>query len=156
MIKIVLTGLWICAASLGSLYGVVVWQGGKTVAVKPEKFFGGLDYVKTDTVSVPVISDGKIAGYILARFVFLADGTKLETMSVPAKLVLADEAFKVLYGGSLRDFQRIEKYDLAALTKKMKEGANKRFETDLIKDILIDSINYVPKSEVRVRGKRKK
>jgi len=155
MIKIVLTGLWICVATLGSLYGVVVWQAGKNAAVQPDKFFGGLDYVKTNTVSVPIISDGEIAGYVLARFVYVADGNKLKMLSVPAELILADEAFRILYAGSLRDFKRIEKYDLAALTKKMRERANIRFETELIEDVLIDSINYVPKNEVRVRRKRK-
>jgi hypothetical protein len=155
MIKIVLTGLWICVATLGSLYGVVVWQAGKNAAAQPDKFFGGLDYVKTNTVSVPIISDGEIAGYVLARFVYVADGNKLKMLSVPAELILADEAFRILYAGSLRDFKRIEKYDLAALTKKMRERANKRFETEIIEDVLIDSINYVPKNEVRVRRKRK-
>ncbi|VAV89121.1 hypothetical protein MNBD_ALPHA08-1586 [hydrothermal vent metagenome] len=152
MIKIVFTGLWISLATLGSLYGVVIWQGGKNAVAQPQKFFGGLDYVKTDTISVPIISKGEIAGYVLARFVYLADGRKLKLLSVPADLILADEAFRIIYAGSLRDFRRIERYDLAALTKKMRESANKRFETNLIEDILIDSINYIPKSEVRFRG----
>lgn len=155
MMKFILTGLWICAATLGSVYGMVVWQAGQNAPTTPEKYFGGLETVKTNTISVPIISDGKIAGYVLARFVYLADGNRLKTMSVPADLILADDAFRIIYAGSLRDFKRIEKYDLAAMTAKMRESANKRFKTKLIEDVLIDSISYVPKSEVRVRGGRK-
>jgi len=155
MIKTILTGVWICAVTLGSLYFVMVWQGGDNASAQPDKFFGGLDYVKTNTVSVPIIDDGEVAGYVLARFVYLADGRKLKRMSVPAELVLISEAFEAIYAGSLRDFKRIEKYDLASLTKKMKDNANKRFETQLIEDVLIESISYVPKSEARIRGGRK-
>jgi len=155
MIKMIVTGVWVCAVTLVSLYSVMVWQGGKNAAAQPDKFFGGLDYVKTNTVSVPIIDDGQVAGYVLARFVYLADGRKLKQMSVPAELVLISEAFKAIYAGSLRDFKRIEKYDLASLTRKMKDSANKRFETKLIEDVLIESISYVPKEEARIRGGRK-
>lgn len=155
MIKTVLTGVWICVVTLASLYFVMVWQGGKNASAQPDKFFGGLDYVKTNTVSVPIIDDGEVAGYVLARFVYLADGRKLKKLSVPAELILIDEAFQTIYAGSLKSFKRIEKYDLAALTNKMKDSANKRFETKLIEDVLIESISYVPKSEARIRGGRK-
>jgi len=156
MIKTILTGVWICVATLASLYSVMIWQGGKNASAQPDKFFGGLDYVKTNTVSVPIIDDGDVAGYVLARFIYLADGRQLKKMSVPAELVLIDEAFQAIYAGSLKNFKRIEKYDLAALTTRMKNSANKRFETNLIDDVLIDSISYVPKSEARRRGARKK
>lgn len=154
MIKTVLTGVWVVVATLVSLYSVMVWQVGKNVTMQPDKFFGGLDYVKTNVVSVPIVSDGQIAGYVLARFVYLADGKKLKKLSVPADLILADDAFRIIYSGSVKDFRRIEKYDLTALTKKMQKSANKRFETKLIEDVLIESINYVPKSEARLRGRR--
>ena len=155
MIKTILTGVWICVATLASLYSVMVWQGGKNAEATPDKFFGDLDYVKTGTVSVPIISGGQVNGYVLARFIYLADGKKLKRLSVPVDLILADEAFRVIYGGSLREFKHIEKYDLAALTSKMKENTNKRFETKLVEDVLIESINYVPKGEARTKGARK-
>lgn len=153
MVKAVIIGIWISIASLGSFYSVFVWKGQPGENAQQRKFFGGLNYVKTNAVSVPIISQGRVSGYVLARFVYLADGTKLKQLSVPAELLLLDDAFKILYGTRLRDVQRIEKYDLAALTLKMKNSANKRLEMNLIQDVLVESINYIDKSEVRVRKK---
>jgi len=154
MIKIVLTGLWISLVTLGSLYGATVWKAGEEVKIEPKKFFGSLDTVKTEVISVPIIHEGVVKGYVLARFVYLADANLLKKLSVPPDVILMDEAFRTIYSGRLRDFERIEKYDLAALTRRMKDNANKRFEADIIKDVLVDSINYVSKSEIRFRGLR--
>ena len=155
MVKTIIVGIWISVVTLGSLYGAMVWQSGKTSKVEPGDFFGKLEEVKTDTISVPIIHNSKVAGYVLAKFVFLADAVKLKQMSVQASLVLNDEAFRSIYKGTLRDFEHLERYDLAALTNKMKATANKRFGTPVIKDVLIDSINYISGSELRNRRSKK-
>ncbi len=155
MIKIVVIGVWITIAALGSFYGMMLWQSDKKIELKPDGFFGVLEQVNIDTVSVPIIYKSQVSGYVLAKFVFLADGNDLKKMSVPAQLILTDEAFRAIYVGSFRDFQRLERYDLAALTNLIKKNANKRFGAPIIKDVLVDSINYVPKSEVRKRTARK-
>ena len=156
MLKIIAIGIWVSIATLGSFYGVMVWQSGKSAAVEQGDYFGKLEKVRTNIVSVPIISKGKISGYVLVDFIFLADANALKQMTVPAKLIVADEAFRAIYVGSLRDFERLERYDLAGLTKKMQDGANKRFGAKVIRDVLIDSINYVPKSQLRAGARRKK
>ena len=62
-----------------------------------DEFFGGLDYVKTNIMSVPIISDGAIQGYLIAQFVFTADGKVLRQLSVPPELFLTDEAFRTIF-----------------------------------------------------------
>ncbi len=154
MIKIIMIGIWISISTLASFYSVMIWKTNESASLQPDKYFGGLEYVKTSTISVPIISEGKVAGYVLARFVFLADKKILKRLSVPADVILVDEAFRIIYASTLKDFQRIEKYDLAAMTRRMQENANRRFEVNIIRDVLIDSLNYVPKNEVRFRGLR--
>ncbi len=152
MVKIVLVGLWAALSALGSFYGVMVWKAGEEAGVQPKELFAALEQVKTDIISVPMISKGEVQGYVLARFVYLADGERLKKLSVKPDVILMDEAFRLIYESPVSDFQRIEKYDLAKLTKRLKERANKRLGKDLVKDVLVDSINYVARSEIRYKG----
>ena len=154
MIKMVLVGIWVCTITLGSFYGSIVWVSGQKPKVASTAFFGKLEKVTTSTISVPIIASGKISGYVLAKFVFLADTADLKLMTVPPELILSDKAFEAIYRGSLRDFKRLEKYDLAALTKQMRMKTNTRIGTDIIKEVLVESISYIPKSELRKRGKK--
>ena len=71
MIKIVVSAVWICLVTIGSSYAAAMWAAGQQQQTAPvEEFFGGLDYVKSNTISVPIISGGVITGYVVAQFVF--------------------------------------------------------------------------------------
>ncbi len=155
MIKMVMVGVWVSIITLGSFYGSMVWVSGQPPEMAPTSFFGKVEKIKTETISVPIISNGEISGYVLAKFTFLADAILLKLMSVPPELILSDEAFRAIYSGSLQDFKKLEKYDLATLTKRMRLNANARIGVEIVKDVLVDSISYIPKSELRKRGRKK-
>ncbi len=152
MVKIILVSLWAVLATLGSFYGVMVWRAGAEAKVAPKELFSTLEQGKTEVVSVPMISNGEVQGYVLARFAYFVDGEKLKEMSIKPDVILVDEAFRLIYSSPVRDFQRIEKYDLASLTRRLKENVNKRLGMKLVHDVLVDSINYVARSEIRYRG----
>ncbi len=154
MVKLLLSGLWICAVALLSSYAVVDWKAGQAEDPKADEFFGGLDYVKTNIISVPMIDKGEIQGYIIAQFVFTADGNTLRNLSVPPDSFLVDEAYRAIYSGEKVNFKRLEKYDIEALTKTIAERLNERFKTELIKDVLVEQFNYVSKDEIREKGTR--
>lgn len=74
MIRIFAIGLWICAVALGSLFFAVRQNDGPSGEVQANGgAFGGLDYVKTDVMSVPIISNGSVAGYVVAQLVYTVD-----------------------------------------------------------------------------------
>ncbi len=152
MVKTILIGLWAALTALGSFYGVSLWRAGAEARVVPKELFSTLEQVKTDVVSVPMIRDGEVQGYVLARFVGLVDSVKLKKMSIKPDVILTDEAFRLIYSSPVRDFQRIEKYDLSRLTTKLKKNVNARLGMSLVHDVLVDSINYVARSEIRYRG----
>ena len=62
MIKLILSGLWVCLVTLASTYAAVSWLAPR--APEPEtqtqKLQGGLESVKTRMISVPVVADGAI------------------------------------------------------------------------------------------------
>lgn len=156
MVKTILIAIWVCIVMAGSVYAAVIFggSGAPKKEAEAEEFFGGLDYVKTDIISVPIISDGKIGGYVVAQFVFTVDGTLLRQLSVPPNLFIIDEAFRALFAGEVIEFKNMKKYDLEGLKTTIAKNVNARFKTDLVRDVLIERLNFIPLDKVRYGPKR--
>lgn len=154
MIKVVFVGLWVCLVTLGATYAVVSWH--TTRAPEPEhKAFGGLESVRTRMISVPVVADGTVQGYVMAQFVFTADANAMRRLSVKPDVFLLDEAFKTIYGSDRIDFRKSRKQDLPGLAKDIADNVNKRLGVALIEEVLVQELNYVSKEDVRDGGKKK-
>ena len=99
MIRIFAIGLWICAVALGSLFFAVRQNDGPSGEVQANGgAFGGLDYVKTDVMSVPIISNGSVAGYVVAQLVYTVDSNIRKKLTVPLEYFISDEIFRKFYG----------------------------------------------------------
>lgn len=150
MIKLILSGIWICLVTLLSTYAAVSWHTAH--ATKPETSKhagGGLETMKTKMISVPVVADGAIHGYVIAQFLFTADAAIMKRMSVKPDVFLQDEAFRVIYGGQSIDFRHFKKQDLPGLAKQIAEGVNQRMGVAVVHDVLVQELSYIDKSEVR-------
>jgi hypothetical protein len=150
MIKLILAGVWVCLVTLLSTYAAVSWQTSRAPPeTESQKLFGGLESVRTRMISVPVIADGGIQGYVMAQFVFTVDGKVMKRLSVKPDVFLLDEAFRAIYGGERLDFRKVKKQDLAGLAKQITEGVNKRLGAPLIDDVFVQELNYIAKDNVR-------
>ena len=71
MIRIAAVAVWICAVAFGSLYLTVQYRAQSSPRDNSDKpgYFGGLDYVKTDPINVPVMIDGTVKGYVISQLV---------------------------------------------------------------------------------------
>ncbi len=154
MVKTALIAIWVCVVMASSVYATVLFRSATPETKATEEFFGGLDYVKSDILSVPIISDGKIGGYVVAQFVFTIDAATLRQLSVPPNVFIADEAFRALFAGEAVDFKNMKKYDLDGLKKRIAENVNLRFKSDLVQDVLIERLNFIPLDKVRYGPKR--
>ena len=108
MIKLIGIGVWAALVALGSSY-VMASVFAPTPEAAEEKaptYFEGLDYKSTDSVTIPMISNETIKGYILARFVYTIDGTVGNTLKVPPDPFILDEVFRRLYSTDSFDFDR--------------------------------------------------
>jgi hypothetical protein len=149
MIKLIAMGLWICLVTAASTYAAVLWQTKTSPEAEVDKLFGGLQSIQTDQLSVPVIADGAVQGYILAQFTFTMKADVLRRMSVKPQDFLTDAAFRAIYGGDTAALRGARKQDLQALTASIKTKANERLGNGLVEDVLIGKFNFVPKNEVR-------
>lgn len=153
MMKFVFSGLWVVVVTLGSLYVM------NDLLAKPEKakaapsYFGGIDYVKMELVGIPVIRDGDMQGYVLAQLVYTADGKVLEKLSVKPDVFLKDAAIKRIYADETADFRKLKKYQIKELLAKLKDDANRRYGKPVVKEILIERLDYMKAEEVRAGGR---
>lgn len=153
MIKMIIAGLWVCVITLGAAYGAFQWQANQ----KPEsdaKPKTPKEAVKTRMISVPIINEGAVQGYVMAQLTFAVDAKIFKEMTIKPQEYLLDEAFKVIYSEGGIDFRNAKKQDLVGITTKIAENTNARLGQNLVEDVLIQELNYLPKEQARGGGKR--
>src|SRR5690606_41253827 len=78
MIKFVIAAIWIAAATVGSVYYSFNRAQSTASGEAPPPFFGGLDYLNTEIISVPLLRNGQVYGYFLGRLVYTVDPEELQ------------------------------------------------------------------------------
>jgi hypothetical protein len=149
MIRLIATGLWICLVTALSSYAASMWHTQTTPGEEVDKLFGGLQSMQTSMISVPVVAEGTVHGYVVAQFTFTMKSDVVRRMSVKPDVFLLDAAFRSIYDADPTALRGARKQDLQELTAAIKERANGRFGEGLIEDVLIANYSYVPKGEAR-------
>ncbi|MCO5162591.1 MAG: hypothetical protein M9939_15770 [Mesorhizobium sp.] len=149
MIKFIVAAVWIVAVTVGSIFFAFSSTGDKVEAEKPAPFFGGLDYVKTDVISVPVVKGGEVAGYFIARFVYTAEPARVAQLSVPMQAIITDEFFTYLYSNPLMDFTRGDRIDIDAFRNGLRDSLNKRIGEEFVHEVMMEQVDYLSKQEIR-------
>ena len=149
MIRLFLTGAWVCVITLAAAYGISQWvaSGGKLMVRKD--YLEGLEYEKTRMINVPMIVDGAVQGYIAAQFVFTVDAKTVRQLSVPPDPFVVHEAFRRIYSEERIDFKNLKKQDLVPLLKAIKQDVNERMQANIVQDVLIEEFNYISKEDLR-------
>lgn len=147
MIRLIVSCGWICAVTVLAVYATGTLSLGKPGATIAHESAEPLEQIKTQPINVPMIANGKIEGYVVAQFVYLADAHRLKQLPVAPDVFVADEAFRTLYSTSV-DFRHLDKYDIGALTRSLVAKVNQRLGADIVKEVLVDQFIYVPRSDI--------
>jgi hypothetical protein len=156
VIKTLLVGFWACAVALGGSY--LATQMANSAGDRDEAATSqdtAVEYIKTDTLSVPVIRDGKVQGYVVSQVSFAVAGAKSGGESADLTPYLVDAAFRAFYELGPLDFTRLKPQDIAVISAKAKAYANERLGSEIVKDVLIGGLNYVGRGEVRTNWVKK-
>lgn len=149
MIKFIVAAIWICVVTIGAMVYSFQSSAAKPDSGTEPAFFGGLDYVKTDVISVPVLQKGIINGYFIARLVYTVEPEKMRKLSIPAQSVIVDEVYTYLFSHPQTDFSKADKVDLDVFRTGIKDSVNKRVGDTLIHEVLIEQIDYLSKADIR-------
>jgi hypothetical protein len=152
MIKFIVAAVWICAVTAGAAIYSFQNAGAKADDT-PKPLLGGLDYINTDMISVPMVKDATIQGYFLTKLVYTVDPAEMAKLSVPASALMTDQVFSYLYSNPQTDFTNTADLDLDAFRNNIRDTINKRIGADIVHDVLIDQVNFLSKDETAEAAK---
>jgi hypothetical protein len=152
MLRSLLVSLWIVSATLGATYFGATMQGGKSAPETPQTAKAAP--IRLKSMTVPVVSGGAVQGFVLTQLTVSAKPDLLKTLPQPPDLLLNDEAFKTIYGEEQIDFKRIEKLDLAKLSKKICDNINKRAGAPVVEEVFIQELHFMNKHDASAEGQR--
>ncbi|MEP9372669.1 hypothetical protein [Mesorhizobium sp. KR1-2] len=152
LVKFIGAAVWICIVTLGAVFYSFQFSSAKTADPKAlPPLLGGLNYVKTDVISVPVFSKANIDGYFLARLVYTADPKELKKLTVPAESLIVDQVYTYLYANPQIDFAKRENFDLDAFRNGVRDSINERVGETMIHEVIVEQIDFLPRDETRDR-----
>ena len=149
MIKTLAIGIWICAVALGSVYFSVQISNTKESVEPDPAMFGGLETIRGEVISIPVISSGAVQGYFLTRLSYTVDPLKTAKLSIPVNELITDVLYTALVGEPVIDFPDIEVFDLEAFKTHIRDSLNTRVGEELFHDVIVEQIDFLSKEDIR-------
>jgi len=149
VIKFIAAAIWICAVTIGAVFYSFQTASAKLNAPAPPPLLGGLDYIKTDIVSVPVLYEGQIHGYFLTRLVYTVEPEKAARLSVPAEALIVDQVYSYVYGNPELDFASHETLDLDAFRAGIRKKINDKIGEEMVHEVLVEQVDFLSKDEIR-------
>jgi hypothetical protein len=149
MIKFAAAGLWLCAVTVGAVFLSFQMSGASQNGEATPPLLGGLDYVGTPIISVPVLTKDGIVGYLLTKLVYTTEPSKLRKLSVPAEALFTDQLYSYLFSNPSMDFTQVKTLDLDALRNGIRDSINKRVGDELIHEVMIEQMDFLSKDEIR-------
>ncbi|MBS0242382.1 MAG: hypothetical protein JSS20_09410 [Proteobacteria bacterium] len=147
MIKTVALGLWICIVTIGGAYFGASWEGASNGA--DQKAARHPVVTKLKPISVPVVRDEKIAGYVLVHFSYLSDDQVQKKGGAKPDPFLIDAIFREIYNSKAPNLSSFAKEDWEGVAKRVRDTVNKRFGTEVVQDVLLDEFGFLPTGAVR-------
>lgn len=150
-LKTIALGVWAAMVALAATYMAATWSSGETVDVvrSEQRPTAGLQFQSPGAITVPMISEGALKGYVVAKVAFTADADALQAVPFDPRPFILDEAFRTIYTDGRVEFSHLSKYNLAEMTDSIRKAVNARLGTELVKDILVEELNYVDMKQMK-------
>ena len=149
MLKLIITGIWVAAVTLGSVYFSIQMSTAPDPALDEAKKKAVQTLVRGEVVTYPVIAQGRVEGYFLARTSFVADKTKLADITLPVPEMLTDEMYTELVGDKVIRVGDNRNFDLKAFKDRVKQALNQKLGAEVVLDVVVEQIDYVTKEEIQ-------
>ena len=147
MIKLIASCVWICLLTSAAAYAAIFVNGiSRRARRRKSNRAPAMEYKKLPAISIPMIADGAVQGYVVAELGYTYDQNA--KAPIPPDAYLLDETFRKVYSDTTLDFRHLEKYDLNGMTKDLAQRVNQRLHAAVVKDVLVQAMNFIPKSDI--------
>lgn len=147
MIKVVLTGVWVCIVTLAAVYFSVQMGTAPPVDEAAAKK-AALEMVKGESITVPLLREGSVDGYFIGRISYMMDKEKLKGVTLPLTEYMTDELFTLLVGNSMIEITNPKAFKLEEFKKTVREDLNKRLGDEYIAEVLVEQLDYMSKKDI--------
>ncbi len=156
MMKALFIGVWVASILSGSVYFFGSMQAKSKNSSEPvAAYFGGLDYVSLEPMTVVVIRENEVRGYLILEAVFTIKQSDIPRLSVPVEFLLRDLIIGSVHNNPDIDIFRLEKFNLKKFQTQMLADINLKMGEKTIHDILIQKIDFISKDDVRDKQLRR-
>lgn len=149
MLKLVFTGIWVCAVTLGSVYYSMKIASAPVVPDGEAAKRASEQYVAGEMITVPVIKDGGVQGYFLTKLSFSASKEGINNLHAPLRQMVTDELYDLLVGSRFIDVADTGTFDLPTFKSTIKDGLNKKLGGEVIAEVLVEQLEYLSKDDVK-------
>jgi hypothetical protein len=149
MLKLIITGIWVAAVTLGSVYFSIQMSKAPDPNAEEAAKKAVQELVRGETVTYPVIAQGRVEGYFLAKASFVTDKTKLADITLPIPEMLTDELYTELVGDKVIRVGENRNFDLQAFKDRVKQALNQKLGAEVILDVVVEQIDYLTKQEIQ-------
>jgi hypothetical protein len=151
MIKLVLTGVWVCVVTLAAVYFSVQMATAPTTDPNAAKT-PALEFVKGESINIPVISNDGVSGYFLTKISFMMNKDKAKDLPLPLAELTTDQLFTLLIGNKMIDIGHPNAFKLDEFRNDIKKNMNERLGGDYIASVLVEQVDYLSKDEIRANA----
>lgn len=155
MLRMVLLGVWVIAATSAATYGSMLLRQPGNAATDNAPQDLGVEEIKTEMISVPMIRNGEIVGYVIIQMSFQADRRIRDRLHLEPAPYLIDAAIRVIFSSDGVDFRRLRGSDLDRITADIVKESNARIGDTLVRAVLIQQLNFVRKEDIRTNWIKK-
>jgi hypothetical protein len=146
MIRTIIIAFVASAATVGAEIGtrqIVVLRQERNVAATAR----ATEARKTHEINVPRIKDGAVKGYAVMLLSYSVDVAALRSATMAPDSVLVDEAFRYVYSDDTIDFDHLDHFDFAKMSKALIRAVNTRVKGDVLVDVGVLEFTYAPIGE---------
>lgn len=154
MVKLLLTGLWVCIVTLGAVYFSVQMSAAPAPVDEEAKKKELQEFVRGEVITVPMMTDGAITGYFLGRISFMMDKEKIKEVKLPVTELMTDQLFTLLVGNRMVDLSNPGAFDLEKFRSSVKDGMNARMGEGVVAEVLVEQLDYMSKDDIRNNASR--
>jgi len=146
MLKLIATGVWISLVCVGSMFAAL-WLFNDAPHPQVEEEKG--EVFKIDSMSVPVIRDAQVTGYVIAELAFLVDANKAKLLPMPIDLLISGETYAFLFDRHGQDNLKRNSVKLSQVMEDLRSIINKRYSVEAVKAIEVKQLDFLSKEEIR-------
>jgi len=151
VIRSVAAALIACAAAfaggIGAREAIVLHEQGAAAATAPR----ATETRKTHEINVPRIKDGAVKGYAVMMLSYTVDVGAMKKAEMAPDSILVDEAFRYVYDDDTIDFDHLDRFDFARMSKELTRLVNARVKGDVVVDVGVQEFTYAAIGDTHAR-----